>query len=262
MRSLLAQLSPVPGSPQANAQRAAEIVAHADADLVVMPELWLSGYDLDHVHQSAVELDSPEIGRLRESASDAATAMIVGFCERRGTGVANAVALIDERGEFAAVYRKVQLFGQEQTVFEAGEELVVAELAGRRVGSLICFDMEFPELARTLARAGAELLVTASANMTPFYGDHQVASQARALDNRLPHLYCNRCGGEAGQVFVGGSRTVCSDGTIATQAGDGEQLLSAEVIPEESGDDHVDYLALLREGIGVNAATTLTGGST
>lgn len=262
MRSLLAQLSPVPGAPQANARRAAEIVAGADADLIVLPELWLSGYDLDRVHESAVEPDSPALGALRQSAATAGTAIVVGFAERRGGQVTNALAMIDERGELAAVYRKVQLFGQEQKVFDAGEELAVTELAGRRVGSLICFDMEFPEPARALARAGADLLVTASANMEPFYSDHRIASQARALDNRLPHLYCNRCGEEAGLVFVGGSRAVRSDGTIAAQASGEEELLEAEVGRDETGDERIDYLAQLREGIGVKAATTGTGGST
>ena len=102
MRSLLAQLSPVPGATQTNARRAAEIVAGADVDLVVLPELWLSGYELDRVHESALELDSSELGALRRTAADAATAMVVGFPERRGSSVANAVALIDERGELAA----------------------------------------------------------------------------------------------------------------------------------------------------------------
>lgn len=262
MRSVLAQSVPVPGAPRANARRAAEIVAGADADVVVLPELWLSGYDLEHIHGSAVELDSPELGALRESAADSGTAIVVGFAERRGGAVANAVALIDERGDLAAVYRKVQLFGQEQEVFEAGEELVVAALAGRRVGPLICFDIEFPEHARALAQAGADLLVTASANMEPFYGDHRIASQARALENRAWHLYCNRCGVEAGLIFVGGSRAVRPDGTIAVEAGGSEQLLAVDVGREEIGDDRIDYLAQLREGIGVKAQTTVTGGST
>src|SRR5207248_9720563 len=151
---------------------------------------------------------------------------------------------------------------QEQEVFEAGEELVVAELAGRCVGPMICFDIEFPEHARALARAGADLLVTVSANMEPFYSDHQIASQARGLDNRLPHVDCNPRGIEAGLLFVGGSRAVRPDGTVAAQAGGGEELLSAEVGREENGDDRIDYLAQLREGIGVKAARTVTGGST
>jgi predicted amidohydrolase len=62
LRALLAQRFPVPGAPQANARRAAEIVAAADADLVVLPELWMSGYDLDRVHESALELEAAELG--------------------------------------------------------------------------------------------------------------------------------------------------------------------------------------------------------
>src|SRR5436305_1977599 len=91
LRSLLAQLSPVPGATQANAQRAAEIVVGADVDLVVLPELWLSGYGLDRIYESAVELGSSELGVLRQSAADTATAIVVGFPERRGDSVANAV---------------------------------------------------------------------------------------------------------------------------------------------------------------------------
>ena len=134
-------------------------------------------------------------------------------------------------------------------MFEAGDGA-----RGRRArrGSAwarsICFDIEFPELAARARAGGADLLVTASANMEPFYAITRSPRQARALDNRLPHLYCNRCGVEAGLVFVGGSRAIRPDGTIAAQAGGGEELLSAEIGREEAGDDRIDYLAQLREG--------------
>jgi predicted amidohydrolase len=98
--------------------------------------------------------------------------------------------------------------------------------------------------------------------MEPFYGDHLIASQARALDNRLPHLYCNRCGEEAGLRFVGGSRALRADGTIAAQAGDDTEELLAVDLPEREGtDDRVDYLRQLRDDMGVRAPTTVTGGS-
>lgn len=65
-----------------------------------LPRLWLSGYDLDQAHECALELNSPELGTLRRTAADTATAIVVGFPERRDDDrVANAVALIDERGE-------------------------------------------------------------------------------------------------------------------------------------------------------------------
>jgi predicted amidohydrolase len=112
---------------------------------------------------------------------------------------------------------------------------------------MICFDMEFPECARALALAGADLLVTASANMAPFYADHLLASRARALDNRLAHLYVNRVGAEAGLRFVGGSRAIASDGTVLADAGeDDERLLEVEVPRDEAGDERTAYLALLR----------------
>ena len=262
MRALLAQLAPS-GTPDANAGRAAEIIRSrgATVDLVAFPELYLTGYDLGRAARLAIEIDSAPLGAVGEAAADAATAVAVGFAERRGRGIANTLALIDERGTLVALYRKTHLFGDEEGVFEAGDELIVAQLGGSRIGGLICFDMEFPEAARELARAGAEVLLTVSANMEPFYRDHLIASQARALDNRLPHLYVNRCGSEAGLRFVGGTRVLRSDGAIAVEAeGDAESLVEEEVDRRGTDDDRVDYLAHLRDDLQITDLTT-TGGT-
>ncbi len=108
---------------------------------------------------------------------------------------------------------------------------------------MICFDVEFPEVARRLARAGADLLVTVSANMGPFYRDHEVATCARALENRLPHVYANMVG-ETGRLrFVGGSRSVDAGGEILGEAAhDREELLLARVGEAGVDDERVDYL--------------------
>lgn len=262
MKALLAQIEPAPGDVYRNTDRAVELIVGANADLIVFPELCLPGYDLRSVRAAAIDADSPPIATIRAAASDAHTAVIVGFAESRGSSVSNAAALIDERGVLVAVYRKIQLFGDEQAVFEPGEKLFVAELAGRLVGTLICFDMEFPEPARALARAGVDLLVTVAANMEPFYSDHRIASQARALDNRIPHLYCNRCGTEAGIEFVGGSRALRADGTIADEAGSEEALLAVSAASRGVDDDRVDYLSHLPQAIDVQAPTSVTGGNT
>jgi (R)-amidase len=262
MRALLAQLEPA-GTPDENAGRAAEAIRSRGAvvDLVAFPELYLTGYDLGRVANVAIPIDSPPVAAIKEAAADAATAVAVGLAERRGRAIANTAVLIDARGATVAPYRKTHLFGAEEDAFEPGDELIVAELGGARVGTMICFDMEFPETARDLARAGAELLLTVSANMEPFYGDHLIASQARALDNRLPHLYVNRCGSEAGLRFIGGSRAVRPDGTVAAEAErDRESLLEADVDRPGTDDDRVDYLAQLRDDIRTTDLTT-TGGS-
>ena len=136
--------------------------------------------------------------------------MVVGFAERTPDGLANSVACFDRDGSARGVYRKTNLFGSEaEAGFAPGTELVIVELAGRRVAPLICFDIEFPEPARQVTLAGADLLVTASANMEPYYLDHAIGTVARAHENRRPHLFANMVGaGTASCSSVGAARSL------------------------------------------------------
>jgi predicted amidohydrolase len=126
---------------------------------------------------------------------------------------------------------------------------------------LLCFDMEFPEPARALAAAGADLLVTAAANMEPYYADHELASRARALDNRLPHVYVNRVGAQAGLRFVGGSRLIAPDGSVQLQCPEGESLTTATLPPGDQGDEEVQYLAQVPRRLPVRHVHAVPGGS-
>ncbi|MDX6438208.1 MAG: (R)-amidase [Gaiellaceae bacterium] len=257
MLALLAQLAATPGDPAANAQRAADAIrAHPQADLAVFPELYLSGYDLALLDGASRESGCDELARVAAAAEEADTAVVIGFSETLPAGGrANAAACIDRDGALVAVYRKSQLFGAEAEAFEPGGELRVVRLAGRSVGVMICFDVEFPEVARRLARAGADLLVTASANMDPFYRDHEVATCARALENRLPHLYANMVGEAGGVRFVGGSRSVGSGGEVLGEAAhDGEELLLVRVGDAGVDDERVDYLRHLPADVPVVAS--------
>jgi predicted amidohydrolase len=220
---------------------------HPEAELAVFPELFLTGYVVDGVDQLAAGLDSPLLGQVAEAARRARTAVVVGFIERLGDGVANSLACFDSDGSLAGVYRKSHLFGAEADAFVSGDRLLVTRLAGRNAGLLICFDVEFPELGRALARAGADLLVTASANMEPFGHDHDVAVPARALENRIPHLYVNCCGSSHGLRFVGRSCAIDADGRATVAARDDqERVLIAAVGPAGTTDERVNYLAHLR----------------
>ena len=254
MRSaLLAQLDPVLRDPPANAARAAEaITAHPDVDIAVFPELFLSAYDLRALEETALAVDCDELATVAAAAAGAGTAVVVGFAERSEDGTyANAVACIDRDGTLAGVYRKTQLFAGERKVFRPGRELALVDLAGVAVAPLICFDVEFPEPVRALACAGAELLVTASANMAPYGPDHELATRARALENRLPHLYANATGAVRRLEFVGLSRSVAADGTVLAQAGAGEELVVAPVGAHGPVDESVDYLRQLPERLPV-----------
>jgi predicted amidohydrolase len=131
--------------------------------------------------------------------------------------------------------------------FKEGEELVVVDLAGRHVAPLICFDIEFPEPARQVTLAGADLLVTASANMDPFYFAHALGSVARAHENRRPHLYANMVGERDGLVFVAASRSVAPTGeTLVEGSRDREELLVVSVAAPGGFDEEPDYPKLVR----------------
>lgn len=244
MKALLAQLRENVGDNRGNAQRAADaITSHPEADYAVFPELFLPGYTYNDLDSLAIEADDECIQVVQKAAAEAGTAVVIGFAEKLPTGVANSAACINTDGHLVTVYRKVLLFGRERDVFSPGNQLVLVPLGSHIVGPLICFDVEFPEPARKLAVAGAELLITASANMDPFYVDHEIAVRARANENRLPHLYANMVGAGEGMNFVGGSRVVSALGDVVIEGTrDTEQLIVCDV-PERMGvDERVDYI--------------------
>lgn len=247
VHALLAQLASVPGDTAANAARAlAALTEHDDVEVAVFPELFLCGYDLRLLDESARAVDCAELRSIADAAASASTAVVVGFAERVDGGFANSVACIDRDGSLAGVYRKTQLYAGERRVFRAGEELTVVRLAGLDVGLLICFDVEFPEPARRLALAGAQLLVTSSANMAPYVVDHEIATRSRALENRLPHLYANAVGSVRKLQFVGHSRSVDASGAVLAEApSDEERLLVAPIGAVGGIDEDLDYLRQL-----------------
>jgi (R)-amidase len=247
VQALLAQLASVPNDPAANVARAvAALEDRPGVDLALFPELFLSAYVLEELPATAIAADGPELATVAAAAARARTAVVIGFAEQLpGGALANSAACIDEAGTIAAVYRKTRLFAGERTIFRAGSELRLVSLAGRLVGPLICFDVEFPELARTLAVAGADLLVSISANMEPYGDEHEVATRARALENRLPHLYVNTVAALGGHRFVGRSRSVAADGGVLGAAGEAEELLVVRVGEPGAPSSDTDYLRQL-----------------
>jgi predicted amidohydrolase len=247
VQALLAQLASVPDDPAANVARAvAALQDRPDVDLALFPELFLSAYVLGALPATAIAADGPELATIAAAAARSGTAVVIGFAERLpGGDLANSAACIDEAGAIRAIYRKARLFAGERAVFRVGDELRLVRLAGRLVGPLICFDVEFPELARALAVAGAELLVRISANMEPYGDEHEVATRARALENRLPHLYVNTVGALGGHRFVGRSRSVAPDAEVLGEAGEADELLVVHVGEPGAASPETDYLRQL-----------------
>ena len=172
---VLAQLTPQLRRTNDNIETmVGTIEERPEADLVLFPELFMSGYTTVGLEELAVDPEGPEVGRVAQIAKDNSTAVVFGAPERFGGGFANSAIYIDRNGTIAGIYRKAFLFGSEREAYVPGDELLVVDLGGSKAGLMICFDVEFPEVARALAQAGADVLLTISANMEPFERDHHV----------------------------------------------------------------------------------------
>jgi predicted amidohydrolase len=226
----LAQLSPKLRDVKQNIETAEEVLAHsAGTDLAVFPELFLCGYTTRGVDQLALDLEGPEVAQMTRLARESDAAVIFGLHERVSGGVANSAVCLNRRGDLAGAYRKTHLFGEERRAFVVGDELLIVDLDGIETGIMICFDVEFPEVARALATAGAHLLVTISANMDPFGRDHDVFATARALENGLPHLYVNQVGKGETFTFAGGTTVISADGERLAAASASEAVVEASI---------------------------------
>lgn len=248
MRIVLAQVVGVPGDISANAVLLeCTLQQHRGADVVVFPELFLSGYFAGREPKHAISASHAVFERIARAAQEAGSHVVFGFSEKRDVGISNSVAHVTDQGALAAVYRKAQLFGEgENAAFVAGDALVLTNIRGTRVGLLNCFDVEFPEHARELALAGAEVFITIAANMEPYGADHSFAVRSRAVENRKFHVYVNRVLAESELTFVGESCVVAPSGKVIAKLGSDPAVVAIEVDLEGWADQDVDYLRYVR----------------
>ncbi|MDI2098368.1 nitrilase-related carbon-nitrogen hydrolase [Ruicaihuangia caeni] len=223
LRVEVVQATPAPRDIAANLETTAAMVEASAADVIVFPELFLTGYQTAALEELAMPTTDARLGSLAARCAERETALLVGFIERAAEGYYDAYLAIDADGTILPAVRKTHLFGAEGDVFLAGDSLDPITLCGTPIGVINCFELEFPEVARTLALKGAALLLAGSANMHPYSEDHRIASTARALENRLPVAYANRVGSESGHTFCGFSRIVDRDGSLLGELGEDEQ---------------------------------------
>ncbi|MEU6091245.1 carbon-nitrogen hydrolase family protein [Streptomyces sp. NPDC047085] len=237
MRTALLQSSGRPGSVVENLKvldEAAGRAAAAGAELLVAPEMFLTGYAIgDDIARLAESADGDSADAIAEMTTRHGLAIAYGYPERDGETVHNSAQLISADGTRLANYRKTHLFGGfERDHFTPGEQPVVqAELNGLTVGLMICYDVEFPENVRAHALAGTDLLLVPTANMHPFELVAESMIPVRAFENQMYIAYANRVGQEGEFEFFGLSTLAGPDGVARTRAGRAEQLVVADADP-------------------------------
>lgn len=236
LRIALGQCNPAVGDLAGNraiALRAVEAAAGAEADLLAMPEMCLSGYPLqDLVLRPAFQRDCmAAMRRLAEEAADSGVAVLAGGPLAQEGRVYNALYLLDS-GAVRAVIRKHHLPGEgvfdEPRVYAQGGMAGPLAVRGARIGAAICEDFWHGDVAETLAESGADVLLCA--NGSPYetgkYDERMQVMLRRAVETRLPLAYVNLVGGQDDHVFDGGSFAVNRDGALTVQAPFFEEALA------------------------------------
>ena len=202
-------------------------------DLIIFPECFLTGYfNRNEVNRIAHRVDQDTVSTLQSTARSNATAILVGYYEATGTETYNSAMLFGADGEILTNYRKRALFGDwERSVFVPGSEPpVLTVYKGIRISVLICFDIEFPELARECARNGADLIAVPTSNMEPYGHINRYLIPARSIENQVYIAYANRIGCENDMRFVGESVIHDPAGTMLARASyDKPELILAEI---------------------------------
>ena len=213
--------------------------AREGAAILVLPELFLTGYNLGQavVRRLAVPAEGTLIGAARAIARQRGIALAFGYPERTDGGIANAAMLIGADGEIMLRYRKAHLFGAlDRTMFDVrGEVFTVATYQGWRIGLAICYDIEITETVRLMALAGADCLLVPTALMDPYAIVPRAVIPTRAYENQIYVAYANHCGAEADISYIGQSCICGPDGAVLAMAGAGADLIKARFDPHHLG---------------------------
>lgn len=223
MRIGFLQFRPQWGKKDRNLETVAALLADTQADLIVFPELFSTGYvftSRPELERLAEEIPAgPTCVALKQVSRTKRVALAAGIAEREGSRIYNSAVLVSPDGRIGT-YRKVHLFDREKLWFTPGNfGFPVFRLGKVKVGLLVCFDWIYPEAMRMLALQGAQV-VCHSANLVLPYC--QEAMVTRAIENRLYIVTANRIGTEARGdqtlTFTGASQVVDPRGNVLIRA--------------------------------------------
>ena len=208
--------------------------AREGADLLITPEMALTGYNIGAtaVRAAAEPLHGSMVQALVKMARHHRLAVLAGLPElAEDELIYNTVVLISAQGELIGAARKTHLFGAvDHAQFAAAPSLpAIIEFKGWRIALAICYDIEFPELARAHALAGAEAILVPTANMMPFESIPTRIVPTRAEENGVYIAYANYCGTEGDFDYCGLSCLCALDGADLARAGREETLLFGDL---------------------------------
>ncbi|MEJ2251682.1 MAG: nitrilase-related carbon-nitrogen hydrolase [Candidatus Lokiarchaeota archaeon] len=217
-----AQINTIFGEKQKNFEQVESLLADMNANLIVLPELFATGYTFTS-KEEAYELSETTEGEtakfLISLAKKTNSTIVAGFIEREENKIYNAALIVDKKS-LMGTYRKIHLYFKEKLWFSPGNrDLEIFVVNNVKIGIMICFDWFFPEIMRSLAVLGADIVAHPANLVLPYC---QKAMITRCLENRVFAITANRIGEEIRGVdnfkFTGGSQITSYDGEILSSA--------------------------------------------
>jgi len=241
MNIAAAQISCVLGDFEANLKKIRDFVALAKksgAELIVFPEMVDTGYSMPVIQKHARAGNEGAAPELQKIAKENSIAIVAGISDRESESIFNSQLVVNAQGEIISKYRKTHLVTaaplDERVCLSPGNEFVSCEMEKFQVGLSICYDLRFPEMARTLVvERGANLIVNSSAWPVVRAEHLRILALARAVENQCYLIIANRVGTDDGVTFCGSSVIVDPSGAILAAASpDREELIQAEISEE------------------------------
>ena len=223
------------GQPEENHRLAEGLIRQAakeGPDVILLPELWDVGF---FPKENLKELADPDCAKVKAHMGALARELGINIvagsvaCLRKDR-VYNTACVFGRDGSLLAQYDKTHLFSPmgEDSYFAKGDHICRFQMDGHDVGILICYDIRFPELTRSMTVPGLEMLFMVSQWPDVRVPHLQVLTQARAIENQMYLACCNACG-KAGDTKYGGHSSVIDPwGTVLTQAGAAQEIITAD----------------------------------
>jgi predicted amidohydrolase len=238
MKIAAAQISCVLGDFNTNLRKVrdfAVLAKKSGAELIVFPEMVDTGYSMPVIQKYAKKWSGGAAPELQRIAKEISIAIVAGISDRDGESIFNAQVFVSAQGENLAKYRKTHLVTaaplDERVCLSPGNQFVSCRVENFNVGLSICYDLRFPEMARTLVvERGANVIVNSSAWPVVRAEHLRILALARAVENQSYFIIANRVGTDDGVTFCGSSLIIDPSGAILAAASpDREELIEAEI---------------------------------
>ena len=248
LKITLAQMQVAVGDVRKNTNIAEEMIAEAalrGSHLVVLPELWSTGYALDQSRDLALPLNVGTFAQLGTWATQNKISIVGSVLEKRGLEVTNSGTFFAPNGRLMGVYRKIHLFRlmDEHRWLQPGNAPLIMDLPWGTTGMAICYDLRFPELFRRYAVQGAKVIVMPAEWPIERIDHWRALLQARAIENQC-YMVATNCAGPSGNTTFGGHSMIVDPwGKIVVEVGEQPTVVTAEI--------EVDYVDTIRNRIPV-----------